>query len=235
MSKNDPLGQAILDFSQHGKAKDIIVASDLCDDDVIPVDYLFRSYSEMPKMEQVALAHCKGKILDVGSGSGIHANYLKDQGKDVSCIDISPAAIEYAKTLGLDARQRNFFDLSGESYDTLLFMMNGIGIAGTLANLDKTLIHAKTLLNPGGQLLCDSTDIKYLYEDEDGGMWVDLNTEYYGNFRFQMKYGEHESEWFDWLYVDSESLEKSATKCGFHFEILVEEETQFLAKLTLIV
>lgn len=234
MSKNDPLGQAILDFAKHGKAKDIVVASDLCDDDIIPVDYLFRSYADMPKMEQVALAHCEGKILDVGSGSGIHANYLKELGKEISCIDISQKATEYAKSLGLEARTLNFFDLKDESYDTLLFMMNGIGIAGTLANLDKTLIHAKSLLNPGGQILCDSTDIKYLYEDEDGGMWVDLNTEYYGNFRFQMKYEEHETPWFDWLYVDAESLAASAKKCGFSCEILVEEETQFLAKLTLI-
>lgn len=234
MTNNDPLGQAILDFAKHGKANDIVVASDLCEDDVIPVDYLFRTYSEMPKMEQVALAHCEGTILDVGSGSGIHAQYLKAQGKNVSCIDISPAATNYAQQLGLNARQLNFFDLKNESYDTLLFMMNGIGIAGTLANLDKTLLHAKTLLNTGGQVLCDSTDIKYLYEDEDGGMWVDLNTEYYGNFRFQMKYEGHETPWFDWLYVDAAALEQSALKCGFRFEILVEEESQFLTKLTMI-
>ena len=229
---NDPLGQAILDFSTNGKAENIIVASDLCDDDVIPVDYLFRSFDEMPEMEQIALQNCSGSILDVGAGAGIHAKYLKENGNSIKAIDISPGAVSYMQSQGLDAEVADFFQLKNQAYDTLLMLMNGIGIAGSLSNLENTLNHAKSLLSPNGKIIFDSTDIHYLYEDEDGGMWVDLGSEYYGNFKFQMKYGQHETPWFDWLYIDQNKMTEVAQKCGFHVEILFEDESQYLSQLT---
>lgn len=229
--QNDPMGQAIIDFAKTGIDQDIIVSSDLCEDDVISSAYLFRSYEDMPKIEQVALERCSGKILDIGAGSGIHATYLKDQGHDVSCIDISPLSISHLKEDGLDARVMNFFDLKDEKYDTLLMLMNGIGIAGTLSNLEHTLLKAKSLLNEGGKILCDSSDIKYLYEDEEGGMWIDLNTIYYGNFKFQMKYGGHETEWFDWLYIDFDKMQETAERAGFSVNKVVDENDQYLVEL----
>ena len=96
-TQNDPMGQAILDFEKNGIDQDIIVSSDLCEDDVISSAYLFRSFEDMPQIEQTALSRSSGKILDIGAGAGIHASHLKDQGMDVSCIDISPRSIYYLK------------------------------------------------------------------------------------------------------------------------------------------
>jgi hypothetical protein len=112
-------------------------------------------------------------------------------------------------------------------------LMNGIGIAGTLANLEKTLTHAKSLLNEGGKILCDSSDIKYLYEDEDGSLWVNLNQEYYGNFRFQMKYKKETGPWFDWLYVDFDSLFTAAKNVGLKCTRVYEQDDNFLAEISL--
>ncbi len=231
---NDPMGQAILDFARDGHANDIIVRSEICDDDIIPVSYLFRSFDEMPEMEQFALSRCSGKILDVGAGAGIHVKRLIEEGHEVSAIDVSPNTIEYLKTQGIEANQQNFFDLTEGNYDTLLLLMNGIGIAGSLENLDATLIHAKKLVNTGGRIICDSSDIKYLYEDDEGGYWVDLNTSYYGNFKFQMLYEKHTSEWFDWLYVDFERLKEAADRTGWHAEKIFTNEDEYLAELTLL-
>jgi len=111
-------------------------------------------------------------------------------------------------------------------------LMNGIGIAGTLANLEQTLIHCKSLLNEGGKILCDSSDIKYLYEDEDGALWVDLNSEYYGNFRFQMKFKGEIGPWFDWLYVDFDNLFQVAKKCGMKASRVFEKDDNYLAEIT---
>lgn len=225
------MGQAITDFAKTGIDQDIIVSSDLCEDDVISSAYLFRSYEDMPKIEQVALTRCSGKILDIGAGAGIHASYLKENGLDVTCIDISPLSITHLQDNDIDARLMNFYNLPDEKYDTLLMLMNGIGIAGTLSNLEHTLLKAKSLLNEGGKILCDSSDIKYLYEDDEGGMWVDLNTTYYGNFKFQMKYKEHESEWFDWLYVDFDKMKETAERAGFIVNQIVDENDQYLVEL----
>ena len=228
---DDPIGEAILDFNQSKKPAEIIVSSDICDDDVIDVAYLFRSYDDMPEIEKMALDLCDGTILDVGAGSGIHATLLKERGKNVKCIDISKKSVKHMLDIGLNAQDIDFLNYSGEQFDTLLLLMNGIGIAGSLDRLESFLKHALTLLKPGGKILCDSTDIKYLYQDDDGEIWIDLNSDYYGNFKFQMKYKDQISNWFDWLYVDFESLSSTAKNIGFETVKLIEEDNHYLAEL----
>ena len=228
----DPIGKAITDFSRSKRPDDIIVCSEICEDDIIPIEVLFRNEDEMPELEVLALQNATGKILDVGAGAGTHANYLQNMGKDVTAIDISEGAVAFMQTQGLKSKKINFFDLKDEKFDTILMLMNGIGIAGTLSNLENTLAHAKTLLNPGGKILCDSSDIKYLYEDEDGSLWVNLNQEYYGNFRFQMKYKKETGPWFDWLYVDFDSLFNAAKNVGLKAKRLYDKDDNYLAEIT---
>ncbi|MFO0495519.1 MAG: class I SAM-dependent methyltransferase [Flavobacteriia bacterium] len=231
--KGDPVGAAILDYTKTRKPDDIIVSSDICEDDVIPVEVLFRNQNEMPDLELMALQSCKGRVLDVGAGAGAHSKELIDRGLDVDSIEISDGAVQYMKSIGLNAKKINFFDLKNEKYDTILMMMNGIGIAGKLSNLENTLLHAKNLLQPGGKILCDSSDIKYLYEDEDGALWVDLNSEYYGNFRFQMKFKKEKGPWFDWLYVDFENLFNAAKNVGLKAKKILDQDDHYLAEITL--
>lgn len=231
--KGDPIGFGILDYASTKKPNDIIVSSDICEDDIIPIEVLFRTFKEMPELEQLALERTKGKVLDVGAGAGAHALELMDRGLDVYPIEISEGAVKHMLAQGLKARKLDFFSIKDEKYDTILMMMNGIGIAGKLSNLENTLMQAKSLLNPGGRILCDSSDIKYLYEDEDGSMWIDLNNEYYGNFRFQMKYKKEKGPWFDWLYVDFDNLFKAAQKVGLKAQRVYEYEDHYLAELTL--
>lgn len=229
----DPIGAAILDFAATKKPTDIIVMSDICEDDIIPIEVLFRKFDEMPELEQIAIDATKGRVLDVGAGTGIHSLELKDRGHEVLPIEISQGAISYMNKIGLNARKIDFFELKNEKFDTILLLMSGIGIAGQLSNLDKTLEHAKTLLNPGGKILCDSSDIKYLYEDDDGSLWVDLNSEYYGNFRFQMKYKKEIGPWFDWLYVDFDNLFNSAKKVGLKAKRIYTSDDHYLAEISI--
>ncbi|MBU2018392.1 MAG: class I SAM-dependent methyltransferase [Bacteroidetes bacterium] len=229
----DPIGVAIQEYAVKKKPADIIVKSDICDDDIIPVEVLFRTYEEMPELEKLALSKCKGKVLDVGAGAGMHAHQLKDNGLDVHCIDISPGAVEFMQKSGLKAEKIDFFKLENEKFDTILMLMNGIGIAGTLANLEATLLHAKSLLNPNGKILCDSSDIKYLYEDEDGSLWIDLNTDYYGNFQFEMEYNKEFGTKFDWLYVDFDNLFLAAKNVGLKARKIYDQDDNFLAEISI--
>ncbi len=231
---NDPIGAAILDYARKRKSDEITVKSDICEDDFIPIELLFRSYDEMPDLEKKALKLCGVNVLDVGAGAGAHAHELLNLGKKVHCLDTSRGAVDYMQNTGLKAVKVDFFKFpSDPSYDSVLMLMNGIGIAGTLANLEHTLAHAKSFLKPGGKIICDSSDIKYLYEDEDGSMWIDLNTEYYGNFRFQMVYKQDKGEWFDWLYVDFDNLFQAAKNVGLKARLVCEENDAYLAELIL--
>ena len=234
MRISDPIGEAILDYAENRQANDIIVSSELCEDDVIPLEVLFRTRKDMPELELKALELCRGDVLDVGAGAGIHCLELQKKGINVFAIESSPGASEHLKNSNIPVENVNFENFNPSiKYDTILMLMNGIGIAGTLGQLKATLLHAKTLLKPGGQLLCDSSDIRYLYEDDDGALWMNLNAEYYGNFRFQMHYKKTSGPWFDWLYVDYDSLHIIANKAGFTCKRVSEQENHFLAQLSI--
>ncbi len=232
---NDPMGTAMRDYLQTGEATEIIVESNLAEDDTIPVPYLFRTWEEMPELEQLALETCYGHVLDVGAGAGCHALVLQQRGLQVTALDASAGAVAAMQQQGVaHILHRNFFDLEGLQADTLLLLMNGIGIAGNLAGLDRLLAHAKTLLTPNGQLLLESADILYMFEDEDGSVALDLNAGYYGEVKYNMHYKNHESSWFNWLFIDAAILQDYALKHGYTFEVLYEGEFgNYLAKLTL--
>ncbi|TPE43234.1 class I SAM-dependent methyltransferase [Pontibacter mangrovi] len=231
--KNDPIGTALLDYLAGEEEAEITVESNLTEDDVIPVYYLFRSEEEMPELETEALAACRGAVLDIGAGSGCHTLALQKRGQQVTALDISAGAVEAMQRQGVrQVSHKDIFDLKDASFDTLLMLMNGIGIAGTLEGLDRFLEHAKALLKPGGQILLESSDILYMYEEEDGSVLLDLNAGYYGEVKYNMKYKDQESGWFNWLFIDPSILEDYAVKHGFTFELLLEGEAgNYLARL----
>ena len=233
LADKDPMGHAIADFHATGKAARLRVFSPMFDEDEIPVTTLFRSFDEMPVIEQEALKEAHGAILDVGAGSGCHALALQSMGKRVTAIDISPLAVSTMRERGVeDVREQDFFKLDGQ-YDTILMLMNGIGIVGTLSRMDAFFMQAGHLLAPGGQLLCDSSDICYVFEDEDG--FIDLTgiEGYYGELTYQMQYKGVKGEPFPWLFIDPEMLREQAAAHGFDCDIIARgEHYDYLARLT---
>lgn len=232
----DPMGAAIADYFKHHKSDHLRVFSSQFDEDEIPVKELFRAEKQMPLLERTALSMATGKILDVGAGSGCHSLALQEAVKEVHAIDISPLAVEVMKQRGVrNVSQTNLFDERFcEPYDTLLMLMNGSGIIGKLENLPAFFKKMKQLLRPGGCILMDSSDLSYLFEEEDGSIVIDLAGDYYGEVDFQMQYKDVKGDSFDWLYIDFQTLSLYATENGFKAELVKEgKHYDYLAKLTL--
>ena len=231
---NDPMGAAIRDYQNKGKASRLRVLSSMFDEDEMPVAHLFRTFNQMPRLEQKALSMAKGRVLDIGAGAGCHALALQERGLEVKAIDISPLSCEVMKERGVkNAECVNLFNpqLQGK-YDTLLLLMNGTGIAGKLNRLSMLLNRLKELLAEGGQILIDSSDLKFIYENKDGSMDIDLNAPYYGEVDYQMQYKNVKGEPFDWLYTDPMLLASISKQCGLNCEIVEEGENyDFLARL----
>lgn len=232
---NDPMGQAIYDYYHTGKAGKLRVMSSMFYEDEIPVPTLFRSFNDMPVQEQKAIELCRGRVLDVGAGSGCHSVVLKERGFDVVAIDISQLSVDVMTERGLNAMNVNYFDETFvEKFDTLLFAMNGIGIVGKVERLDLFFRAARRLLAPGGQLLLDSSDISYVFTDDDGSMDIDLAAGYYGEIDYKMRYKNISGEPFDWLYIDFDTLSMYAEEHGFRCEKCVDgEHYDYLARLVL--
>lgn len=230
----DPMGAAIYDFHKNGTADVLRVFSSQFEEDEIPVEDLFREYDRMPELERIALDEAYGDILDVGAGSGCHSLALMKMGKSVTAIDISPLSVQVMKERGVDAHQVNLYDESyGRKFDTVLMLMNGTGIIGCLDNMPAFFERMKQILKPGGSILIDSSDLRYLFEEEDGSLMIDLADDYYGQLDYQMQYKDVLGEPFDWLYVDFETLAFYAEESGFDAELLAEGgHYDYLARLT---
>lgn len=199
----DLFGNALLDYQNNNYTEDIITATSISEEDTLPLPYLFRSYEDMPPIEQKALSLAKGRILDVGAGAGSHSLYLQSQGFKVKAIDTSKGAVRVCQLRGVEQVEHLALLEETETFDTILLLMNGTGIFQTFQNIPSYLKHLKSLLNPGGQILIDSSDITYMFEDEDGGFWQDLHNGYHGEVDYYLSYKDEDEVPLKWLYLDS--------------------------------
>jgi SAM-dependent methyltransferase len=226
----DVFGEALKDQFSKPPSETLWIHNSYDDPEEMPVDIYFRDENEMPELELKALDLCQGKILDVGAGVGSHALILQNRGFDVTGMDISAAAVEIMKLRGLHkALEGNILSYKEDTFDTLLFMMNGIGLTGTINGLTNFLKHVKVLLNTGGQLIFDSSDLSYLYQEVAFPL-----TGYYGEVSFKYEYKSVKGDWFKWIYVDKQTLKSLAKKQGWIVEIMFEDDQdQYLARLSL--
>ncbi len=228
----DLFGNALLDFYNNNYTEDLVTATSISGEDALPLPYLFRSYSEMPKLEQYALKLARGKTLDVGCGAGSHSLYLQKKGLTVKAIDISKGAVEVSRKRGIMNVEQLDILKETEKFDTLLLLMNGTGIFQEVSQTSKYLKHLKTLLKPNGQILIDSSDIKYMYEDGDGGLWIDTNANYYGELDYFLSYKGVAEVPMKWLYLDFEKLELACESLGLKCEKIMDgEHYDYLAKI----
>lgn len=229
--KKDPFGAAMWAYFKGDLQATVKVYSDIAVDDDIPVGYLFRSYSQMPPWEQKAVDLCRGRILDVGAGAGSHSLELQNRGEDTTAIDISPGAVEIMEARGINQlAHASIWEYTDERFDTILLMMNGVGLVGNLKGLNAFLKQAKNMLNQGGQILLDSSDIKYLYEDLEISPPNDI---YYGLIEYQMVFGASVGEKFSWLYLDYPRLIRHCKLQGLSCEILHEgPHFEYLARIS---
>lgn len=225
----DVYGLALKDYFEGKYEQPLWLRNSYGEPEEMPVEVFFRTKEEMPEIELLALDECRGKILDIGAGVGSHVLVLQSMGHDVTALEISEEACSIMKKRGIrKIANENFFTFKEGKFDTLLLLMNGIGLCMNLEGLEKFLLHAKTLLNNGGCLLFDSSDIAYLYEDG-----VRPLSKYYGEIAYQYYYKEISGEWFSWLYVDPDTLREVSKRMEWNCEILIKEDTdQYLAKLT---
>ena len=240
----DLFGKAILDFQTNNSPENLITETNISEADEMSVDYLFRSFNEMPKLEKKALQLCKGKVLDVGCGAGSHSFYLQEKGFEVTAIDISENAIKACKLRGLnDVRVQNILEVSTDTseselakqkFDTILLLMNGTGIFRTLLETSNYLQKLKSLLNPNGQILIDSSDIIYMFDEGADGSYFVRADGYYGELTFTISYKNETEESFPWLYLDYNTLQNAAQSNGLECELIIEgEHFDYLARLTL--
>lgn len=235
IKKNDPIGQAIHHFHYNNDDTPLIVNSNITEGEVFPVSHFFRTYDKMPLLEKKAMSMVKGKVLDVGAGAGSHSFYLQKNGFDVTAIDISELSCEVMRNKGLlKVICTDIWTFESKPFDTLLFMMNGIGVVKNLDGLNLFFHYIKKFVTPNGQLILDSTDIKYMFEDHQEFLSKKSRKDYYGVLEYNISYKQFKGNSFCWLFVDFNRLKASANSAGWNVDLIYKSSNNhYLAKLVL--
>jgi SAM-dependent methyltransferase len=197
----------------------------------MPVEIFFREPDDFPELEFIGLSLCDGRVLDVGAGVGSHSLYLQEKGFEVDALELSQTACHIMQQRGVQhIICEDFYKFEGQKYDTLLLLMNGIGLAGDVDGFRKLLQHSKELLTENGQLIFDSSDISYLYKDYN----IKKPAHYFGEIQYQYEYKGTRGNLFKWLYLDQDLLIKISHELGWVVQILYEDENdQYLVRMEL--
>jgi len=228
--EDDLYGQALYDYYKGVHVGDLCINTSYGDVEEMPPEVFFRDFDDFPVLEAIALEHCRGKVLDVGAGTGCHSLILQDKGLDVKPIDISPYCVKIMHARGIEqVDQTDFFSIRHQKFNTILLLMNGLGLVGKIKNMPNFLSHCKKLLEPGGQILLDSSDVNYLTEEYK----IKSTGQYIGEISYQYVYKNNKGPWFDWLYLEKARLQEISEKEGWRVEFLFEDvNNQYLASIT---
>lgn len=225
---NDLWGNALLDYHQGIHEVPLVLHTSFGSPETVPLDIFFRDNTQLSDLEVFALDLCRGNILDIGAGAGCHSSILQESGHFVTALEISPGACQVMRQRDIRrVVEGTIFEFKEKKYQTALMMMNGLGIAGTLNGLADLLDYVFSNLTPSGQILADSSDVKYIFLDPPGS-----ETSYYGELEYSYEYNDERAPAFPWLFVDMDRLKNEALKVGLQVQILFEEEDQYLARIT---
>lgn len=227
----DVMGQAIWDFYHNDSPEDILTETTISEMDVMSVAYLFRAFDKMNLIEKKAMELTHGKVLDVGAGAGAHSLYLQNERKlRVTALEVSPKSSEVCRLRGIeDVRCQALLDFPTEKFDTILLLMNGTGIFENLKKITLYLKKLHELLSDDGQILIDSTDVIYMYNELDS---MDLPLDrYYGEVKFHLFYKGTKEKPFPWLFLDYNLFKKLAEQNHFKVEKIMDVGPAYLARL----
>ena len=219
---------AMADYYEGILSEPLLINNKYGQPDEMSLDAYFREEENLNALESYALSLCSGRVLDVGAGAGALSLILQARNIEVEALEISKICCDILHSRGIaKVINQDFFAAEiTKQYDTILMMMNGIGICGTIDVLPKLFKQFKELLKPGGQILLDSSDVSYLFKN---GL---PENHYYGEIAYQYEYQAQSGPWFKWLYVDMETLAKEAQEHGFQLQVLSEDANgQYLGRL----
>lgn len=235
MDSGNVFGNAFKAYLEGDETAQIEVSINGEKDDPIDVAHFFRSYEDMPFLEQYAMNMCEGKIADLGAAAGCHALHLQQMGLEVCAVEQDKDACEVMRKRGVvDVINQDAMNLEGK-FDTILLMMNGWGMGKDIQGTLALVKHLKTCLKPGGMILGDTSDLIYMFPNEKGRPTPSLQSKnYYGALHFEVKW-EHQKNTFNWIYPDPNLLELIAHEVGLQFTLHAEgEHYDYLVSMQLI-
>jgi SAM-dependent methyltransferase len=232
----EPHARALRDYFAGDLNATLVLHSSAGEHEEIPVSVFFRGPEDFFPFERAALELCRGRVLDVGAGTGVHTLYLQELGYDVCAVELLPEAAEIMRARGArDVHTKDIADLKSSPFDTILLLMNGIGIFGTLDGLDRFLLDSPRLLKPDGQIILDSGPANITGDPDNPAVAISFpdGGGYPGETWIALEYRGEIGPPFRELYADPDTLVEHAVATGWNCEIVFHDSLSgFVARLT---
>jgi SAM-dependent methyltransferase len=176
-----------------------------------------------------AVAHARGRILDVGCGAGRHALFLQEKGFEVTGLDTSPGALEVAQKRGLRSTFLGTLEehaLTRLVYDTFLLLGGNLCLLGSPGYAPVMLQQLRGIAAPGARIIGQTIDpslltsplyTEYYQRNQSRGRWPGL-------MRYRIRYQRLAGPWFEYLYCTPSDLEHLATGTGWEVSSIEREE-----------
>lgn len=221
--------KAVTDYYKGVQTSELLINNTYGEPDEMPLEVYFRKESDLNDLETFALENCAGDVLDAGAALGAMTLILQDYNAPVDALEISTPFCSIMQERGVTSViNENFLTRDPRKrYDTILMLMNGFGLCGSMSELPVLFEAIDRHLTEEGQVIFDSSDLSYLYQDSKP------TDHYYGEMDYRYEYDGQLGPWFKWLYIDAETLGMEAEKYGFDLQVLYTDETdQYLGRLT---
>lgn len=128
----------------------------------------FADFKDWPKIEKQAIKLAKGKILDIGVGTGRVSLYLQKKGFDVTAIDKSLLAIKVCKKRGVKKAKvlpiEKIDTFKSNTFDTVIMFGGNFGLFGSYKKAKILLKKLYRITSPSALILCEIIDI---YKTDD--------------------------------------------------------------------
>lgn len=219
-----PLGAALLAYHTGRHDAVLTVESDIFDTERVAVHHYYRpDHLPLPELDSRALDRCALKILDAGAGAGRHALDLQCRGLKVTALDVSATAVQVMQDRGIsDVRQGDIYTSDLDTYDTVLLLMNGIGLAGDLDGLEKLFERFRHILTPGGRVVFDAASLDATINhdgfDDLGDHAIGRPT--MGEVFFRLTFENLQGSWYPWLFPTPRMVGEAARSSGFDFAVI---------------
>lgn len=224
-----PFGRALVAFHRGEGDAVLDLRWDPGEPATVPVSTFFADPGVGTEVEVTALERAIGRVVDVGAGSGRFALALEARGRAVLPLDPLTDAVDVMRERGLDARRGTETDCPRGWADTLLVMMNGTTLAGTLDGLGPFLHALKEGLNARGRVLIDSTDPGH----PSVGWEAPGDGRAAGELHLQMGFRGDWGAPLPQLFVGPATLAAVARRVGLVAEVVAEDpDGRYLAELT---
>jgi SAM-dependent methyltransferase len=237
ISSYEPYEQAMMDYFKGEKDNLISIIREDGFENKIPVSFLYGNSERFSLIDDKALSMCRGRVLDVGAGSGNHSLFLQQEGFEVYALEILPALIKILRLRGLsNVMESDVIQLENGNFDTVVMLGHGLGIAQDLSGLNALLQKLKSLITREGYILCDSLDVTKtdIPENLEYQKHIERLGRYRGEIRFRFKYKDSAGSLIKWLHVDLDTLSEVAFRNDMLCKLVYTDlDGNYLAQLKL--